>query len=85
MVIDAQAWNHVLTRHAAMAGYLDELTATIRQPEHAEPCPVITGRERLYRRGGPKRWLRVVTEFAGDHDRLISAVPQTNGPQTLPR
>lgn len=62
-----------------MVGYLKETLMTIEQPEHREPDPVV-GRERMFRRGGPQRWIRVVVEVAGDGDRLVTAFPQSNDP-----
>ena len=43
--------------------------------------PEVAGRERLFRRGvGPQRWLRVVVEFRGGHDWVVTAFPQENDP-----
>jgi hypothetical protein len=53
--------------------------ATVADPEHREPDPR-PGRERYFRRGGPERWIRVVVEFAGQRDRIVTAFPQSNDP-----
>jgi len=58
---------------------LGEILLTIEQPSHREPDP-IPGRERLFRHGGPEGWIRVVVEFHGDFDRVVTAFPQTGHP-----
>ena len=64
-----------------MADHLDAIAATIRRPDFREPDPEVAGRERLFRRGvGPQRWLRVVVEFRGGHDWVVTAFPQENDP-----
>jgi hypothetical protein len=47
---------------------------------HREPGPR-AGRERYFARGGPERWIRVVTELDGDADRVVTAFPQVNDPR----
>jgi hypothetical protein len=74
-----RAWDHVLDEHVEMQDYLDEVMAAIMSPDHREP-DVRPGRERYFRRGGPLRWIRVVTQFAGDVDRVVTAFPQSNDP-----
>lgn len=78
--MDSVAWNHVLDQHVEMSEYLADTMAAIEMPDHREP-DVRAGRERYFRRGGPLRWLRVVTELAGDFDRVVTAFPQSNDPQ----
>jgi hypothetical protein len=77
--IHAHSWNHVLDEHAEMLDHLEGTVSTIEAPDHREPDQ-IAGRDRYFRRGGPQRWLRVVTEFAGETDRLVTAFPQVNDP-----
>jgi hypothetical protein len=78
--MDDAAWNHVLDEHVEMTEYLAETMATIKMPQHREPDPR-AGRERYFRRGGPLKWIRVVTEFIGDSDRVVTAFPQSNDPR----
>lgn len=78
--MDDAAWNHVLDQHVEMSEYLAEAMATIQAPDHREPDPQ-TGRERYFRQGGPLRWIRVVTEFGGESDRVVTAFPQSNDPR----
>ena len=52
---------------------------TVERPHHREPDPR-PGRERYFGRRGPQEWLRVVTEFAGDIDRVVTAFPQSTDP-----
>jgi hypothetical protein len=80
--ITAERWNHVLDEHAEMFGYLQDVVETIESPDHREPDHA-AGRERYFRRGGPQRWIRVITEFAGATDRLVTAFPQINDPSDL--
>ncbi len=70
------AWNHVLEQHVEMSEYLEETMRAVRTPESRE-----AGRERYYGRGGPEHWIRVVTEFDGDTDRVVTAFPQSNDPR----
>jgi hypothetical protein len=66
--MDDVAWNHVIDQHVEMSEYLAEMMNTIKTPDHREPDPR-AGRERVFRKGGPERWIRVVTELSGDADR----------------
>jgi len=59
---------------------LKDILLTIEQPSYREPDP-IPGRERLFRRGGPEAWIRVIVEFSGDFDRVVTAFPQTANPR----
>ena len=77
--MDSVAWNHVVVEHAEMSEYLAETMAAIKAPEHREPDSR-AGRERYFRRGGPLRWIRVVTVFVGEQDRVVTAFPQSNDP-----
>ena len=79
VVVRSRGWNHVLEEHADMLGYLEEVVETIQPPEYREP-DATPGRERYFRRCGPQRWMRVVTELAGSTDRLVTAFPQVNDP-----
>lgn len=78
--MDDVAWNHVLDQHVEMSEYLADTMATVEMPDHREP-DLQAGRERYFRRGGPLRWIRVVTEFSGDFDRVVTAFPQSNDPR----
>lgn len=73
-------WNHVVDEHAELADSLGEVMGSIETPVHREPDPRV-GRERYFGYGGPQGWLRVVTEFAGAMDRVITAFPQCNDPR----
>jgi hypothetical protein len=80
-VVTSARWHeHVLRSHPEMDGHLEAVKDTIRQPdliqqdEHPD-------RTRYFRRGvGPDRWLRVVVEFAGHRDQLVTAFGQENDP-----
>jgi hypothetical protein len=78
--MDETAWNHVLDQHLEMSDHLPETMAAIETPEHREPDPR-PERERFFRRGGPLRWIRVVAQFAGDADRVVTAFPQSDDPR----
>ena len=62
-----------------MAEHLNDVIETIEQPEFREDDPRL-GRVRSFRRCGPERWLRVVLEFAGEIDVVVTAFPQANDP-----
>jgi hypothetical protein len=78
--MEEAAWNHVVEQHIEMSEYLAETMSTIESPDYREPDPR-AGRERYFGQGGPERWIRVVTEFDGDTDRVVTAFPQTNDPR----
>jgi hypothetical protein len=78
--LDSGTWNYVLHGHPEMVDYLDGVMDVIRAPDHRETDPRV-GRQRYFRRGGPEIWLRVVTEFAGAVDRVVTAFPQSNDPR----
>jgi hypothetical protein len=66
-----------------MSDYLDETMAAIRASDHREPDARVS-RERYFRRGGPLRWIRVVTELTdAGADRVVTAFPQSNEPETV--
>jgi len=74
--------DHVLEQHVEMSGHLAETLRAIGTPDHREPDPR-AGRERYFARGGPLRWIRVVTELHGSVDRLVTAFPQSNDPREV--
>jgi hypothetical protein len=78
--MEETAWNHVVEQHVEMSEYLGETMTAIQTPDHREP-DARAGRERYFRRGGPERWIRVVTQFDGDADRVVTAFPQSNDPR----
>ncbi len=78
--MDDAAWNRVVDQHLEMSEYLAETMNVIQTPDHREPDPR-AGRERFFRKGGPERWIRVVTEFGGDADRVVTAFPQSDDPR----
>lgn len=78
--LDASTWNHVLLRHPSLSNWMDELMNVIEAPEHREP-DARPGRERYFARGGPQKWLRVVTELTDEGDRIVTAFPHTRDPQ----
>jgi hypothetical protein len=80
--LDQAAWDHVLEQHVEMRDYLAETMAAITAPDNREP-DVRAGRERYFRRGGPLRWIRVVTELSGSADRVVTAFPQSNDPGSV--
>jgi hypothetical protein len=61
-----------------------DIVLTIEHPTYREP-DATPGRERLFRQGGPEGWIRVVIEFDGDFDRVVTAFPQSNDPRPVPR
>ncbi len=80
--LNQAAWDHVLEQHVEMSNYLAETMEAITTPDHREP-DVRAGRERYFRRGGPLRWIRVVTELTGGTDRVVTAFPQSNDPRSV--
>lgn len=80
--LDQAAWNHVLEQHLEMSNHLAQTMEAITTPDHREP-DVRAGRERYFRRGGPLRWIRVVTALTGSVDRIVTAFPQSNDPRSV--
>ncbi|MCW3018366.1 MAG: hypothetical protein JWN10_674 [Solirubrobacterales bacterium] len=80
--LDQAAWDHVLEEHVEMKDYLAEIMAAITAPDDREP-DARAGRERYFRRGGPLRWIRVVTQLSGTADRVVTAFPQSNDPRSV--
>jgi hypothetical protein len=72
----------VLEEHVEMKDYLAATMAAITAPDDREP-DIRAGRERYFRRGGPLRWIRVVTELSGSVDRVVTAFPQSNDPGSV--
>lgn len=62
-----------------MERYFDLIMAIVENPSYREPDRK-PGRERYFGRGGPYGWIRVVTEFAGDEDHLVTVFPQRSAP-----
>lgn len=62
-----------------MADHLDAMIDTVESPE-LQQDDSRPGRVRFFRRCGPERWLRVIVEFSGETDAIVTAFPQTNDP-----
>jgi len=75
IVLTASRWDHIVEGHPEMVDHLDTILHTVLEPHHREPDPV-PGRERMFRQGGPERWMRVVI----DVEQIITAFAQTNDP-----
>ena len=79
--VHEEAWEHVMRGHPELTDSLDEVIETLKNADviEADPRP---GRQRYYRRLVPsgRVWLRVVTEFAGSRDLLITAFEQDTVP-----
>jgi hypothetical protein len=80
VLIEEGRWHHVLDRHPEMIGLLGQVIAAIEDPALREPN-ARPGRKRHFGRGGPLGWIRVVTEFAGPVDRLVTTFPQRRDPR----
>ena len=63
---------------------MSDVVDSIRRPDvrTADPRP---GRYRCFRRCGPERWLRVVVQFHGEIDVIVTAFPQINDPDEWQR
>lgn len=84
--ITRRKWTYV-TRHVEMRGRFELLLTGIRRPDFQVPDPV-PGRERYWlrtHRSFPFRWLRVVVQFEGDVDRVVTAFGQDNDPEECAR
>lgn len=78
--LESVTWDHVRDEHPQLGHRLTELMRAIASPDYREPDPR-AGRERYFVRGGPLSWIRVVTEFAGALDHVVTAFPQSNDPR----
>jgi hypothetical protein len=79
--LDQAAWDHVIEQHIEMSDYLAEAMAAITALDAREP-DIPAGRGRYFHRGGPLRWIRIVTELSGSQDRVVTAFPQSNDPRS---
>lgn len=68
-------WAKIIEGHPEMAEYLEAILQTVREPDYREQDSA-PGRERMFRRGGPERWMRVVI----DTEQIITAFAQSNDP-----
>lgn len=66
------AWAHVLDRHPELVDYLPDLLETLEWPDYRELDPR-PGRLRYVRFVGRRSEPRVVTEFAGEKDDVVTA------------
>jgi hypothetical protein len=73
------SWIHARGRHPEIAESLLDVVLTIEHPIYREPDDM-PGRERLFRRGLGS-WMRVVVEFSGDFDRVVTAFYQDVDPR----
>jgi hypothetical protein len=81
VVIAATRWAHVLSEHEDMAPHLDDVVAALEFPDHQE-SDYRPGRERYFKQGvGPESWLRVVIEFGGATEHLVTAFAQDEDPR----
>lgn len=62
-----------------MSDHLNDVIETIEKPELRDDDPR-PGRMRSFRRCGPERWMRVILEFDGDDEIVVTAFPQVNDP-----
>ncbi len=75
IVLTAMRWAKIIEGHPEMVDHLDTILHTVSDPDHREP-DVAVGRERMFSRGGPERWVRVVIDI----DHIVTAFAQTNDP-----
>ena len=75
IVLTAIRWAKIMERHPETVDYLEMILQTVSEPDHREP-DLAVGRERMFRRGGPERWMRVVIDL----EQVITAFPQANDP-----
>ena len=78
--LERTVWEHVLDEHPELTDFLADIMSAIANPDHREPDPR-AGRERYFACAGPLNWIRVVTEFSGGFDRVVTAFPQSNDPR----
>jgi hypothetical protein len=79
--LTAARWSYI-RKHAEMEGRMDLVLQAVETPERVDP-DARPGRERFWLRPPPPfpfRWLRVVVEFAGETDRVVTAFGQDNPP-----
>jgi len=75
ILLSAIRWTKIIEGHPEMGDYLETILHTVSEPHYRETDPVV-GRERMFRRGGPERWMRVVVDI----EQIITAFAQTNDP-----
>lgn len=75
IVLTAIRWAKIVEGHPEAVDHLETILQTVSQPDYREP-DIAVGRERMFRRGGPERWMRVVIDL----EQIITAFAQTNDP-----
>ena len=60
IVLTAIRWAKIVEGHPEMVDHLETILQTVSQPDYREP-DIAVGRERMFRRGGPERWMRVAS------------------------
>lgn len=75
IILTAIRWAKILEGHPETVDYLETILHTVSEPDYREP-DLAVGRERMFHRGGPERWMRVVIDL----EQIITAFPQTNDP-----
>ena len=75
IVLTAMRWAKIIEGHPEMVDYLKMILQTVSEPDYREP-DIAVGRERMFRRSGPERWMRVVIDL----EQIITAFAQTNDP-----
>jgi hypothetical protein len=82
VLLTDRTWAHVVTEHFEMRGQLAAVLNALKTPDYYQ-VDSRPGRERYFKRAvGPDRWLRVVVQFRGDHDVVVTAFGQSNPPGT---
>jgi hypothetical protein len=79
--LTARKWAYI-QRHVEMRGEMERLLSAVRDPDSQEADPY-PGRERYWLAATPPfrfRWLRVVVQFEGESDRIVTAFGQDNPP-----
>lgn len=75
IVLTAIRWAKIVEGHSETVDHLETILQTLSQPDYREP-DIAVGHERMFRRGGPERWMRVVIDL----EQIITAFAQTNDP-----
>jgi len=67
--------------HPELAGYQEEVLATVSGPDHVEPDARPDRRRYYRRRVGPSRWLLVVVSYEQEPGRIVTALATRKDPE----
>ncbi len=73
VVLDEDAWSHILRRHPYLARAMREVMAAVREPDRQMPGRVASETWFFAHSGRPLSWLEVVVHYEGGEGWIVTA------------